>query len=486
MLTIHLRITDATTKRPTPVRLRIADAAGNHYMPFGRLAAFPTGVGEQVGGHLQLGKELFTIINGSCEIALPAGVPLRIQASKGPEYEILDRTVTLGAGQMALRFEMTRWIDTVKDGWISGDSRTHFLTPHDALLEAAAEDISVVNLLARWHTMLARDGNTYATLTNLAAFSGQNAAIVADGRQVVVNTLNSHRALGRVALLHAHRAIYPIAYGDPESTDDWSLCDWCDQCHRKKGLTVWVDAFRADAGLLGGEALVALILGKIDAIEVDAQPRLQPLVPWLYHLWNAGFAVPLIGGSGKDNNRVPLGAMRTYAKVDGESTYATWIDAVRAGRTYVTTGPIVEFTISHEASSKMVGIHADVQSMALFDKLEILLDGEVISTVPATHDRLFTANAELQHPFAKSGWLAARCIGTNGAFAHTSPVVVNIEGQPLTRRASSLAALRRCVEQTREWAVERGTYIDERWRQKLLENCDAALTRIVMPESRPV
>src|SRR5260221_7258856 len=148
MLTVHLRINDAATGKPTPVRLRISDEAGRFYPPLGRFAEFPTGRNEAVGGHLMLNGEAWCYIDGACEAPLPAGVPLRIQATKGPEYTPLDETLTLGPGQMALRFTIERWIDMRAKGWHSCDSRCHFLSPHDALLEAAAEDVDVVNLLA--------------------------------------------------------------------------------------------------------------------------------------------------------------------------------------------------------------------------------------------------------------------------------------------------------------------------------------------------
>ena len=71
-------------------------------------------------------------------------------------------------------------------------------------------------------------------------------------------------------MLFRSRPVFPLGFGG-EETDDWSVRDWCDQCHRKGGLAVWVDAFNENVGPPGGEALIAAILGKIDAIEVDAQ-----------------------------------------------------------------------------------------------------------------------------------------------------------------------------------------------------------------------
>src|SRR5687767_5309359 len=129
---------------------------------------------------------------------------------------------------------------------------------------------------------------------------------------VAANTLNVHPVLGSVGLLHSHRIVYPLTFGGGDDTDDWSVSDWCDQCHRKNGLTVWTDWFNP----IGGEALVALILGKIDTIEYDGRPRKTPFLGSWYRLLSAGFRVPLVGGSGKDSNVAPLGTPRTYARLN--------------------------------------------------------------------------------------------------------------------------------------------------------------------------
>src|SRR5439155_20878290 len=47
--TVHLRINDAATGQPTPVRLRVTDLGGTYYAPFGHSAEFPHGRGEAVG-----------------------------------------------------------------------------------------------------------------------------------------------------------------------------------------------------------------------------------------------------------------------------------------------------------------------------------------------------------------------------------------------------------------------------------------------------
>ena len=57
-------------------------------------------------------------------------------------------------------------------------------------MEAAAEDVDEIHVLARVHYGLsAIDGNTYPQLPGITAFSGQTPALAADGRSVFVNTL---------------------------------------------------------------------------------------------------------------------------------------------------------------------------------------------------------------------------------------------------------------------------------------------------------
>src|SRR5262245_3346574 len=110
MQTVHVRINDAATGQPTPVRIRFIDAAGNYYAPFGRLAEFATGVNQDVGGNVLVGDKQYCYIDGTCEIALPPG-PIFIEAHKGPEFQPLVQQVELTPGKLALRLSIGRWAD---------------------------------------------------------------------------------------------------------------------------------------------------------------------------------------------------------------------------------------------------------------------------------------------------------------------------------------------------------------------------------------
>jgi hypothetical protein len=474
MLTVHVRVTDSSTGKPTAVRARFAGPGGEVYVPFGRAADFPTGPGEDVGGHLAVGPRHYVYIDGGCEVRLPAGVPLTVELTKGPEYSPLSRQVTLGTGQISLRLTMDRWTDLRSEGWYSCDTRVRALSPHGALLEGAAEDLAVVNLLAGH-----RPGR------DLLSFSGTRPALEAAGHLVAVNTINTHPILGTLALLDCHRLVFPLAFGGADGTDDWSVVDWCDQCHRKRGLVVWSDLPRLTAEFPQGEALAAALLGKVDAFEISAFLDEDPvaLSDW-YGLLDCGLRLPLAGGSGKDSNAVAAGAVRTYARLLPGQTfgYGARVDAVRAGRTFVTNGPLLTLDVDGQGSGhtfdalpagRPVHVRVEARSAVPFDHVEVLYNGQVIAGRDTSGDRQATV---LEAGFAPPapGWVAARCRGgmrlPDGQlpFAHTSPVWFHPAGKPPRPAAAAVARFDELLRQTLHWTSTAGRYDNPKSREHLV------------------
>ncbi len=430
---VHICVNDAAAPRqPTPCRIRFTDAGGVYHAPLGRLTRFATEIGVDVGGNVLLDGQEYAYINGTCEIALPPG-RISVTITKGPEYRPVQTEVILPPGKLALRFDLKRWTNLRADGWYSGDTRCHFLTPHAALLEAAAEDLAVVNLLCREAPAFGAENKDSRALANIIPFSGQRPALEMPGHMVVVNTLNEHPVLGQLLLLNCHRVVYPLTFGGPGRFDDWTLADWCDQCHRKGGLVIGEGFFGKEQGDLCGELLADVILGKVDALNLDSWKGDLNEYRWLLDL---GFRLPLTAGSGKDSNRCVLGALRTYARLrPGEDfTYKNWIEAVRAGRTFVTSGPLLLFTVNDqdpgaviEMSAATCSVRARVEAPSLqsLDSREILANGAVVASVKPVHSPIF----EVEVPMPQGGWLTARCRGQDGE-ALTSPIYVRVEGPP--------------------------------------------------------
>ena len=474
MLTVHVRITDSSTGKPAPVRARFGGPGGETYVPFGRSADFPTEAGEDVGGHVLLGGRQFVYLDGGCEVRLPAGVPVTVELSKGPEYSPLLRETKLGAGQISLRFTVDRWIDLRAEGWYAGDTRVRALTPRGALLEGAAEGLAVVNLLAGDRP--ARD---------ILSFSGTRVELEAPGHLVAVNTLNSHPVLGTVALLDSHRAVFPLSFGGPNDSDDWSVADWCDQCHRKRGLVVWPDLPRLTPEAPQGEALAAALLGKVNAFEVSAFRDEEPaaLADW-YALLGCGLRLPLAGGSGKDSNEFAVGAVRTYAKLQPreELSYGAWVTAVRAGRTFVTNGPLLTLDVNGQGpghvftdlpEKRPVGVRVEARGGVPFDLVEVLWNGRVIADRSPSGDRQ-AAVLEAGFTPTEPGWVAARCRGNSWlpdgqiSFAHTSPLWFHPGGKPPPPARESATRLLAILDQTLAWTTHTARCHNPKAREHLL------------------
>jgi len=175
--TVHVRVNAAASGQPTPVRIRFSAPAGEYFAPFGRLTDFATARYQDVGGNVLLNDRQYAHIDGTCEVYLPAS-PIVVEISKGPEYRPIRRDLSLGPGKLALRFAMDRWTDLRAQGWCSGDANALLPMPHAALLEGAAEDLAVINLLAREVKIKSARRNRHRrAIPNILAFSGQAPAL---------------------------------------------------------------------------------------------------------------------------------------------------------------------------------------------------------------------------------------------------------------------------------------------------------------------
>jgi hypothetical protein len=219
-----------------------------------------------------------------------------------------------------------------------------------------------------------------------------------------------------------------------------------------------------------GEALADLILGKIDALEFG--PDLRELEDWRL-LLDSGLRVPIVGGSGKYGNAACLGWPRTYARLlQGEEfNYKNWIEAIRAGRTFVTTGPLIYLTINGHGPGSMINlpsgrdkVHVRVEASNLgpLGALQLVGNrGGVIAGINA-HDK---SSAVLEGDYRlMPGWLAASCQGQEPGpdgrkiFALTSPVYIQIEGQPAVPAADGVRILIDQLDRGLAWINLKGRF----------------------------
>jgi len=212
-------------------------------------------------------------------------------------------------------------------------------------------------------------------------------------------------------------------------------------------------------------------------------PLTEALEPW-YHLLHCRVRAPLVGGSGKDSNAALLGSTRTYARLaaDQSLSYRSSIDAVRAGRTFVTNGPLLFLTVNGRdpgavldlaPSKQTVRVRAEAHSIVPFDRLEVLVGETVIARAEASGSPA-SAVVEGEVVFADGGnWILAQCWGRSDSHrrqqlaAITSPVYVQVAGAWHLPLPATTKALCHSLEETLAWVNAEARFENEQQRGRL-------------------
>jgi len=187
----------------------------------------------------------------------------------------------------------------------------------------------------------------------------------------------------------------------------------------------------------------------------------------------------------------PLGGNRTYAYLPNqEFNFANWAVAVRAGRTFTTTGPLLDFRadgrmpgdeIQLSSNGGSIEVRIEATSYVPFHRLEIVFNGKVAArreeAAGARHMTL-TEKINLTGP----GWLAARCASRVpaarfGVSAHTSPVYVSIPGRELFS-APAAAYFLKLIEGTRLYVENLAIRPDQQQLQRMVATLDDAHRRL--------
>jgi hypothetical protein len=179
---------------------------------------------------------------------------------------------------------------------------------------------------------------------------------------------------------------------------------------------------------------------------------------------------------------MPLGSARNYARLrpGEEFSYRAWIEALRAGRTYATEGPLLAFTVNGQepgavvaaAEGSIVRISATAYRLEPADRLELVVNGEVVASCEGSGSPC-TAHLDEEIPVHQSGWVAARCWHNapdpenEGATAHTSPVHVRVDGQSVLAPSEVVSRLTAQIDHTITWVEYEARCETDAQRQRL-------------------
>ncbi|MDL4822117.1 CehA/McbA family metallohydrolase [Actinomadura opuntiae] len=400
--------------------------------------------------------------------------PLTVRVTRGMEYGTAERTLTPAAGAETLvDLAPARLYDAAAKGWFGGDMHVHMNwtgdtvgTPAQAAAVQQGEDLHVLNLVAgnvagdrvydrealeHW----AGDDLPWSDATHIARL----------GVEYRNDLLGHLYAFGVDAPPGRYHTGFIGAPDWPPNGDGYR------ELRERGALMGYSHPFHLPANdddppaalLTSGrncsarEIVADAALGLVDSLDVVNHSSIQATAVVYRRLLGAGNALAATAGTDamlsfqrRGNQSSPPGWGRVYARVDGPLTAASFAEAVRRGRTFATTGPWLELEVDGHGPG-------DVLDLAPGDRVTVTartVGPEVLTVQLRTADGVIaegppgeiTAELTVERPTylvaVASGPPHPRSMNHAGAFAHTSPVHLNVDGRPVAREAD----LRWCLD----------------------------------------
>ena len=441
--------------REIAVRVHFHGANGEYLPPRGNHrkvngAWFEDNYGEFVNGLNQ-----YAYIQGACELEAPLG-EVFVEISRGYEMKPIRSSFMVTRDTHEITFTLDKVLDWGERGWVSADTHVHFLSPQTAWLEGAAEGVNVVNLLAsQWGEMYSNVGDFDGRTTFGAKDFG------GDGEFLVrVGTENRMQVLGHISLLgYSGAMIHPLCTGGASESAigdalEVSMAQWAQQCIDQGGLVVLPHAPNPQL-----ERAADIVLGLVHGIEMmtfnpyDWQIQPYGLLDW-YRYLNLGYQLPILGGSDKMAASSLLGGIRTYAHLgEREFSYENWMASVKAGNTFVTVGPLLEFTVEGMSPGQQLDLPSGggtvdvswrVESAALpIHKVEVVVGG--YTRHEESVEGLKSAGS-CAVKIDESTWIALRVRGSHSGreadiAAHSSSVQARVGGARPFKQEDAISVL---------------------------------------------
>ncbi|MFM7070367.1 MAG: CehA/McbA family metallohydrolase [Planctomycetota bacterium] len=222
-------------------------------------------------------------------------------------------------------------------------------------------------------------------------------------------------------------------------------------------LPVWIASRRLDSVAIAHSHLQrdAMVTHEAGGYPRDSAfyPNPHGIARWSLDIYSklldCGLRLPPSAGSGSGWAPNPVGYNRVYVHCDGEPTWEAWWEGLRAGRSFVTNGPLLRPQVNGElpgysfqaypGEKVELSIALQLSMRERVEYLEIIKDGKIIQETRLA-DWVKNQGELPTVEFDKSGWLAIRAITNNPRtfrFAMSAPYYVMIGDQPRVSRSAA-------------------------------------------------
>ncbi len=383
--------------------------------------------------------------------------------------------------------ELPRHADLKSEGWYGGDllsfhpsdKTQKWLAAEGLFMAASMLDASIMKSPPREGSATSEKTTSDEESTNNDASSLAVSTTEANVTEVNVNSYTSYhdRRAGSGLTIHHWLPNEPVADNSPSSqliiqAKKKAIEDSALPVHVEiqklwaRDLPIWLASGRIDSVQLLSDHLT--IEGKAAS---EVKPLAMPdgnfkggraggrIVEQIYfQMLEAGLRIPLTAGSGFAKTPSPLGYNRVYALI-GNATNETWWQAIRAGNSFVTNGPLLRVNAngmppghlfqSNEAIELDVGVVLTVADPVEY--LEVIVNGS--SVYRAALDEYAKQGGKIPTiKIDQSGWMVVRVI-TGREFSYrmatTSPFYFEIAGKQRVQ-VSAVDYFQKWLQKTRE------------------------------------
>jgi TolB protein len=390
-----------------------------------------------------------------CTLDAPAG-DTSIWVQRGFRYEPWKQSVKLIAGSERTVTATLRPNDLPASfgTWRSADLHVHMNygghyrnTPENLAQQARAEDLDIVyNLIV----------NKEERIPDIGYFRSDPDPASGDG-VLIMHAQEFHTSYwGHLGLLHLSDHVLTPDFSAYQHTalaspvpDNGMVADLA---HAQGALVGYVHPFDWDIDPAKEKALTNQLPadvahGKVDYIEIVGFSDHKATANVWYRLLNLGFRLPAGAGTDAMANyaslRGPVGMNRVFLDTGGDMAPAALRDALKAGRTFASNGPLLGFeidgkrpgdTITRAAPGKLA-YRISLRSPVAVDHMELIQNGKVVKAFELKGDRRnFDAVGELS--VDAGGWLLLRAWNDQAnpqvldiyPYATTSPIYLELPG----------------------------------------------------------
>ncbi len=452
MGTLRVKILDEKTGQPIHARIQGLAADGKFYAPrdaYSRVSG---------PGHL-------FHTSGRYQVQLPPG-KMKVQAIHGFEYWPQEAEVEVLAGKSVdLTIGMKPMADWNAKGWYSGSTHVHMNyggnlrnTLENLVFMSKAEDQDILNEL------VANKDNRILDWQYFVPGGGEHPITQKDPSvRVMVGEEYRPPFYGHIFLIGLREHLISPFVTGYEGTGIESLypsnTDMFRKAIRQGAVTGYVHPYTGDSDPLQTGLGVAkgfpvdAALGTTHCLEWSNSSR-AALAVW-HHALNNDLRITPAGGedsiSNLHNSKL-VGSVRTYAFLGSNFSGPAFLDALKAGKTFFTSGPLLDLKIDGKipgeeirlpAQGGTVSLEATVTSIAPLTRVVIYNNGKVWKELPLSAGKLSATLTE-KIPVTRSGWFTLYAEGEPTSFldtaypqASTNAIRVYAGGQKIRSKESA-------------------------------------------------